>query len=225
MFTPEGEAPPRPMAGAASPLDALDAVCRVERDLDPELVVLLVRLARRYPHIFPSLKLLAEETHASESAVKRRLKRLTEFGLISTIRVGARAESRAYRVLHLPDLPVPHAYESSLRANLHRPMKAHDGGHESSPKASHEEQGEGQEKVSNTLVDETLEIVGQILGAFGRVDRDRIREAMQRYRLEHTQAIVIAQAVHRQGDLGSVLAAEDWFEMKASAATKHRVSV
>lgn len=185
-------------AVGASPLDALDAICRLDVPLDPELRYLLARLARRYPNIRPSIVRLAEETGASPATVKRRLRRLTDLGLITTIRTGRRDDSKAHRILHLPGLPIPANAASLLTAK-----KAQSGPQDGSPHSvSHEVQSEGQANVSNDIADsdELATVALAHLEGLGPVERAAIQSVIEHYKPDAPQVRIIARAVVRNFD-------------------------
>lgn len=93
-------------AGHVSPLEAIDLAYDYPLALPEHLRATLALLARSYPEIRPSRETMATRLGVEVDAVTKRLRELTRRGLITTITVGARERTRAYRILHLPDLPL-----------------------------------------------------------------------------------------------------------------------
>jgi DNA-binding Lrp family transcriptional regulator len=89
-----------------SPLEAIDLAYDYPLELPEHLRATLALLARSYPEIRPSREKLALRLGVQVDAVTKRLRELTTRGLITTITVGARERTRAYRILHLPGLPL-----------------------------------------------------------------------------------------------------------------------
>ena len=96
------------ISGSVSPLEAIDLIYASPWPEDPELRALLALLARHWPSIWPSRERIALGIGLKGvGSVSRRLRRLEdEHGLITSITLGARANQRTFRILHLPELPL-----------------------------------------------------------------------------------------------------------------------
>src|SRR5262249_1099052 len=145
--------------------DALNAAR--ELDLDPDAKHAALVLASYWPNVYPSVARLARDMGISERAVRLRLRKLTDAGLIESEHRGGMGSSARRRLLFV--LPGSRLHGSSLPVGPTSGSTVQASAEAGFTRRSNEDQG-----FSGVNASSLVERVASILADFADVDRDLI---------------------------------------------------